>query len=79
MKKRTNICIQAIHKLPTDMATRLDIFGVYIQSKKNPNIITNSYIYKILIEKNTIKINYMDDRREDQSIIIIRLVEDMVV
>ena len=35
LKKRTNICMQAIHKLPTDMvdmATRLDIFGVYIQS-----------------------------------------------
>ena len=30
LMKKTNICIQAIHKLPTDMidmATRLDIFG----------------------------------------------------
>ena len=32
LKKRTNICMQVIHKLSTDMATRLDIFGVYIQS-----------------------------------------------
>ena len=31
LKKRTNICMQVIHKLSTDMATRLDIFGVYIQ------------------------------------------------
>ena len=34
LKKRTNICMQAIYKLHTDMvdmATRLDIFGVYIQ------------------------------------------------
>ena len=32
LKKRTNFCMQAIHKLPTDMATKLDIVGVYIQS-----------------------------------------------
>ena len=34
LKKRTNLCMHTIHKLfpnMVDMATRLDIFGVYIQ------------------------------------------------
>ena len=34
LRQRTGICMQAIHRLPpnmVNMATRLDIFGVYVQ------------------------------------------------
>ena len=69
MKKRTNLCIHTIHKLPQniiDMATWLEIFGVNIQPHFTgclaalafaPKTIYYIYLYKYIYVfiKNTIK------------------------